>query len=254
VKRILPSLIVILIALAIWQGLSFFEVIPSFLISSPRAIGETYLELKNDYVTAAQSTLLNSAMGFLASLLVAYSSALLLTRFRVLQQAFMPFAIFFQTIPVIAIAPLLVIWFGFGEPTVRACAMIVSFFPIFANSLTGLSSVDPGLLELFQAYGANRRKVLFSLQIPSSLQSLYSGLLVAAGLSVIGAIVGEFIAGGGLGGMIDSARTQQRVDIVLGAILLSSALGVGFVSLIRWTFRKLLKWRPFFHQQDLQNL
>jgi NitT/TauT family transport system permease protein len=253
VKRILPSLIVILIALAIWQSLSSFEIIPSFLISSPTAIVETYLELKNDYVTAIQSTLINSTLGFLASLVLGYVCALILSSSVILQRAFLPFAVFFQTLPIIAVAPLLVIWFGFGDPTVRAAALIVSFFPVFSNAFIGLSSIDPGLLELFNAYGASRTKILKSLQIPSSLQSLYAGLQVSAGLAVVGAIVGEFIAGGGIGGMIDTARTQQRVDIVLGAIILSSGLGVLFISLIRWCFRALLKWRPFFHQQELKN-
>ncbi len=254
VKRFLPASVLLLIVLGIWQGLSSFEIVPNFLISSPADVCKTYLELNNDYVTAMKSTFLNSLIGFLSSIITGYIAALALSSSKLLKQAFLPFAVFFQTVPIIAIAPLLVIWFGFGEPTVRASALIVSFFPIFANALTGLSSIDPGLLELFNAYGASRKKILWSLQIPSSFQSLYSGLQVAAGLSVVGAIVGEFIAGGGLGGMIDAAKTQQRVDIVLGAIVLSSGLGILFVSLIRWSFRVLLKWRPLFHHQDLKSV
>ena len=244
-----PSLTAFFVFLLFWQGLTSFGIVPSFLISSPIDVAKTYLELKNDYVTAIQSTAFSTLIGFSASSLLGFLTALILASSSLLKRAFLPFAIFFQTVPIIAIAPLLVIWFGFGEPTVRVSAFIVSFFPVLANSIQGLHSVDPGLLELFKAYKASRLKTLWSLQIPSSLGSLFAGLQVSAGLAVIGAIVGEFIAGGGLGGMIDSARTQQRVDIVLGAILVSSLLGILFVSCLRFLSRALLKWRPFFFSQ-----
>jgi len=252
VKKILhlwPSFLIAGIAILIWHGLISLEIVPSYLIASPEQVLKTYSELTNDYVTASSSTLKSALIGFLLSSLLGFLCALILASSQFLKRAFLPFAIFFQTVPIIAIAPLLVIWFGFGEPTVRVSAFIVSFFPVLANSILGLNSVDPGLIELFRAYGASRKKMLWSLQIPSSLSSIFAGLQVSAGLAVIGAIVGEFIAGGGLGGMIDSARTQQRVDIVLGAILLSSLMGILFVSFVRVGFQFLLKWRPFFHQQ-----
>jgi NitT/TauT family transport system permease protein len=244
-----PAICAMLFFLALWQALISLGVVPIYLISSPKNVLETYFELTNDYVTAIQSTALSTFIGFLASSVLGFSLALILASSSFLKRAFLPFAVFFQTVPIIAIAPLLVIWFGFGEPTVRVSAFIVSFFPVLANSLQGLHSVDPGLLELFKAYKASRWKTLWSLQIPSSLGSLFSGLQVSAGLAVIGAIAGEFIAGGGLGGMIDSARTQQRVDIVLGAILLSSFLGVLFVGVLRFLSQAILKWRPFFYSQ-----
>lgn len=244
-----PSWFAALVLISIWQFLVSSETIPSFLLATPIQVLETFQELKNDYVTALQSTFVSTLIGFVASAVLGFSGALILASSQFLKRAFLPFAIFFQTVPIIAIAPLLVIWFGFGEPTVRVSAFIVSFFPVLANALQGLHSVDPGLLELFKANGASRLKTLWSLQIPSSLASLFAGLQVSAGLAVIGAIAGEFIAGGGLGGMLDAARTQQRVDIVLGAILLSSFMGILFVSIVRFSFQLLLKWRPFFFQQ-----
>ncbi|MGZ5279311.1 MAG: ABC transporter permease [Pseudobdellovibrionaceae bacterium] len=251
-KRVLhlwPSFLIAAITILFWHGLISLEIIPSYLIASPKQVLETYVFLTNDYVTAVSSTLTSALIGFVLSSLLGFLCALILASSQFLKRAFLPFSIFFQTVPIIAIAPLLVIWFGFGEPTVRVSAFIVSFFPVLANSIQGLNSVDPGLIELFRAYGASKRKMLWSLQIPSSLSSVFAGLQVSAGLAVIGAIVGEFIAGGGLGGMIDSARTQQRVDIVLGAILLSSLMGILFVSFVRVGFQFLLRWRPFFHQQ-----
>jgi NitT/TauT family transport system permease protein len=145
----------------------------------------------------------------------------------------------------------LVIWFGFGSPTVRVSAFIVSFFPILANSLLGLGQSDEGLRELFKSLGANQKQSLFYLQIPASLPHVFSGLQIAAGLAVIGAIVGEFVAGGGLGGLIDSARTQQRVDVVFAALFLSSLLGVLFIAIIKGLMKALLFRRPYFDRNSI---
>ncbi len=249
IKNALPAFWVALSFVGLWQVIISFGALPTYLISSPAQVWQTYLDLTNDYVTAVASTGLSTLIGFLASAILGFFCALVFASSDFLLRAFLPFAIFFQTVPIIAVAPLLVIWFGFGEPTVRVAAFIVSFFPVLANTLNGLHSVDPGLLEMFKAFKASRLRILCSLQIPSSLHSLSSGLQVSAGLAVIGAIAGEFIAGGGLGGMIDVARSQQRVDIVLGAIFLSSVLGIIFVSVLRFGFRLLIAWRPFFSQQ-----
>lgn len=220
--------------------------IDAYLLPSPLQIFTSLQENPADFGAATMLTFKSTLIGFLGSAVCGFMLALLFASFESLRRALLPFAIFFQTVPIISIAPLLVIWFGFGEPTVRASAFIVSFFPVLANSIMGLSSADPGLLELFRAYGAGKRKTLWSLQIPASLPAVFAGLQISAGLSVIGAIVGEFVAGGGLGGMMDSARTQQRVDIAFAAILLSSFLGIVFVGAVRWSSALLLKIRPFY--------
>jgi len=138
-------------------------------------------------------------------------------------------------VPIISIAPLLVIWFGFGQPTVIASAAIVSVFPIIASTLLGLKSTEPALIDLFTLYSASARQMLLMLKIPFALPQIFSGLRIASGLAVVGAIVGEFIGGGGLGSVVDSARTQQRIDRVFAAVLISALLGavlVGAVNLI----------------------
>ena len=124
-------------------------------------------------------------------------------------------------------------------------AFIVSLFPVLANSLIGLTQTDPALLEMFKAFGASKAKTLWSLRIPASFSFVLAGWEIAAGLVVIGAIVGEFVAGGGLGGLIDSARTQQRVDIVFAAVILSSVLGIIFVTLFRVLKNTLLHFRSY---------
>jgi NitT/TauT family transport system permease protein len=137
-----------------------------------------------------------------------------------------------------------VIWFGFGQPTVKASAFIVSLFPILANTLTGLQQTDPQLKELFQLYRPSPLQMILKLQIPSAIPYILTGLRIAVGLSVIGAIVGEFIAGGGLGSLIDSARTQQRVDLVFSGVLMSSALALAMIIVIDTISAFIARRRP----------
>ena len=156
---------------------------------------------------------------------------------------------FFQTVPIIAIAPLLVIWFGYGQPTVNASAFIVSLFPILANTLTGLQETDPQLKELFRLYKPSRWQLVFKLQIPSAIPYIITGIKISAGLAVVGAIVGEFIAGGGLGSLIDAARTQQRVDLVFSGVFMSSALALSLVYTINLMTGLLFRNRPYLRKQ-----
>jgi NitT/TauT family transport system permease protein len=116
--------------------------------------------------------------------------------------------------------------------TVIASAFIVSIFPVIANTLTGLLSTDPALKDLFRLYGASAGVTLVKLRFPAALPQILTGLRVASGLAVIGAIVGEFIGGQGLGSVVDVARTQQRVDKVFAAVLLASLLGLALFGLI----------------------
>ena len=176
--------------------------------------------------SATGDTLLSAVLGLGLSFVIGSLAAILLAIFPLFRRAFYPYAVFFQTVPIIALAPILVIWFGFGSPTVIASSFIVSVFPVIASTLLGLESTDPAFVDLFRLYSAPRMSFLFRLKIPFALPQIFSGLRIAAGLAVIGAIVGEFIGGGGLGALVDSARSQQRIDKVFAAVLVSSLLGV----------------------------
>ena len=182
--------------------------------------------------SALLQTSAGAVAGFFLSAILGVAIAVLLSSSRAVQKALYPYAVFFQTVPIVAIAPLLVIWFGYGLQTVIASSFIVSIFPVIANTLTGLISTEPALREMFQLYGASPTVTLFKLRFPAALPQIFTGLRVAAGLAVIGAIVGEFIAGGGLGSVVDVARTQQRIDKVFAAVLLASVLGLALFGLI----------------------
>lgn len=245
-KRVWPPLTFLVAILFGLEILVNNGTIPSFLVPSPTQMWATFLAELPSFVQATQETLIASANGLAFSLVIGVSLAFLFSIHELIRRALYPYMIFFQTVPVVAIAPLLVIWFGFGMATVRASATIVAVFPVLASSMAGLELASRENRELFKALGSRPWQTLVKLSIPSALPSFFSGLRIAAGLSVVGAIVGEFIAGGGLGSLIDSARTQQRVDIVFVALLLSSFLGFLLVSLVDFSRILVLRYRPYF--------
>jgi NitT/TauT family transport system permease protein len=217
--------------------------VPSYLVPAPSKVFTTLLSSNDgaDLLRATGETAKAAGAGFLLSAIAGVALAIALSSARWIQRAFYPYAIFFQTVPIIAIAPLLVIWIGFDIRTVIASAFIVSVFPVIANTLTGLLSTDPALRDLFRLYGASHAAALWKLRLPFALPNIMTGLRIAAGLSVIGAIVGEFITGSGLGGVIDIARTQQRIDKSFAGLIWAAALGIALFAIVNATSRYTLR-------------
>ena len=247
-KRLLPIIpaLLLIFILEISSRLGF---LPGYLVPAPSAIAECLIEDSSELWQAFGSTFFAAGIGFLIAGLAGVLIGSLFSLSNLLRRAFFPYAIFFQTVPIIAIAPLLVIWMGYGIPTVVSSALIVSIFPMIASTLSGIKSTDTALIDLFKLYRANRWQRLWSLQLPFALPNIFVGLRITAGLSVIGAIVGEFIAGGGLGGMIDVARTRQRIDQVFACILLASLIGLLYVFFVSILSRRFLR---HWHASEIQ--
>jgi NitT/TauT family transport system permease protein len=230
--KLLPPLIPLVVIIVLLDSLRHFGIVSEYLLPSPGEVFSSLVEDRAELTEGFLSTAFASLIGLFLSFVLGTTFAVLLSLSKFLRRAIYPYAIFFQTVPIIAIAPLLVIWFGFGRPTVIVSAFIVSVFPIVASTLLGLESTEPALVDLFKLYSASGRAVMWKLRIPFALPQIFSGLRIASGLSVIGAIVGEFIGGGGLGAVVDAARTQQRIDKVFAAVLLSALLGLLMVAFI----------------------
>lgn len=243
-RRLWPAVVSFMLLTLCAEILVRGEWVSETLLPSPSTTIMTLVELKSEFTLAFKETLVNVLIGLGLSVVIGNLIAFVFSLSEILKKAILPFAIFFQTVPIIAIAPLLVIYFGFGAPTVIASSFIVSIFPIIANTLMGLESVSESQKDLFKIYRATKLQTLWKLQIPHAYGYMYSGLKISAGLSIIGAIAGEFVAGGGLGALIDTARTQQRVDIVFGAILLLSLMGLLFMSAFALCNRMILARRP----------
>jgi NitT/TauT family transport system permease protein len=231
-KAVVPPLIPFVAMMLIAELIVREGIVKSYLLPTPTAVFQAIVANRAELGQAMLKTSASAVIGFALSTLSGIAIAVLLSSSRVIQQSFYPYAVFFQTVPIIAIAPLLVIWFGYGIRTVIAAAFIVSIFPVIANTLTGILSTDPALRDLFRLYDASARATLFKLRFPAALPQILTGLRIASGLAVIGAIVGEFIGGEGLGSVVDVARTQQRVDKVFAAVLLASFLGLALFGLI----------------------
>jgi len=235
---VLPPLVPLILVVMGIELLVRADLVESYLLPPPSRVASSMVEDWPELSSAMGNTALASVLGFALSAVVGVALAVLLASSAWVQRAFYPYAVFFQTVPIVAIAPLLVIWVGYGLPTAVSSAFIVSLFPVIANALTGLLSTDPALRDLFRLYGATPAATLLKLRLPGALPNILTGLRIAGGLAVIGAIVGEFIGGNGsLGDVITAALTQQKNAKVFAAVLLASLLGLalfGLINLASW--------------------
>jgi NitT/TauT family transport system permease protein len=203
----------------------------------------------NGLWAAAWTTFLSSALGLALALGVGLGGALAFQRFQWLEWALYPYALAMQTVPIVIIAPLLVVWLGYGVPVAVATAALLAFFPILTAANLGLRSVPREQLELFQLHGASRSQELRLLRLPTSLPFLFSGLRTAAGLSVIGAVVGEFVGSFGdppsLGALAMSALRGARTEASFAAILVATGLALGLFAAVRWAEGRMIgSWHP----------
>lgn len=233
-QRLLPPAVSFVLILLAAELIIRGSGINAYLLPPPTSILKGALQPahRGPLLWALGSTAAGACSGFAMSTILGVTIAIALSASRWIERAFYPFAIFFQTVPLIAIAPLLVIWTRTPLQAVIASAFIVSIFPVIASSLQGLLSVDPALRDLFRLYRGGSMATLFKLRLPAALPEIITGLRIAAGLAVIGAIVGEFFAGGGLGIFLQTALKEQRTDLIFAAVLMAAVLGLALFSIV----------------------
>jgi NitT/TauT family transport system permease protein len=218
------------LALGIWELVVRVNGIPPYVLPAPSLILQT---LFSDAALLLQSllvTLVTTFEGFLLASIGGVGLAVLFNQSRFVEYSLYPFAVVLQVTPIVAIAPLLLIYLP-QPAAVLACAWIVAFFPVLSNATLGLSSTDHNLLNLFQLYGASRRQTLWFLRVPSALPYYLAGLRIAGGLALIGAVVAEFVAGTGgtntgLAYLILEAGYRLQIPRMFAALLLISATGI----------------------------
>ncbi len=245
----MPPLLFFLVVLCAWQGaVTLFDIKP-FLLPGPLLVARAAAENLPRLLSAALLTALGAVLGLCLSLAFGFLVSLLFSQSRLIERSLYPYAIFLQTVPIVAVAPLIVLWIGYGLQGVVAVAFILSLFPVIANTTAGLTRVDPHLLDLFVLNDASRWQVLFKLRVPGAVPQMLTGARISSGLSVIGAIVGEFFAGYGtrhfgLGYLIILTNGQARTDYLFACILFCTLLGLSIftavgalsnVLLRRWT-------------------
>ncbi|WP_141621141.1 ABC transporter permease [Myxococcus sp. AB036A] len=249
-RAAVPPLVALVVLLTLWEGTVRLLEVPRWLVPPPSAIGAAGVQEASSILGAAITTGRSALVGFGLSAVLGVLVAVLLASSRIVERALYPYTLFLQTVPIVAIAPLLVLWFGPGPRAVAVSSFIVSLFPVIANTLTGLRSVEPSLRDMFRLYGARRLATLWKLELPAAMPHLFTGLRIASGLAVIGAIVGEFVAGfsegtAGLGILVLAAYRQLRTDLLFAAVLAASGLGLVLFGVVSLTGARLLRrWHP----------
>jgi len=238
-----PSIVLVLIILAAWEACVRILQVPAFVVPAPTDIGAVLVERQAELFQASLVTGAEILYGFLYSCLVGIAIALLVDRYAWFGRASYPLIVLFQNVPKIALAPLLILWFGYDLLPKIALIVIMAFFPVTLNMLVGLRSADANLVALLRSIGATPNQILRQVKVPASLPALMAGMKVAITLSVIGAIVGEFVgASAGLGYMIQFASSQMETALVFAALVQISVLGVFFYYVIELIEHRFLGW------------
>ena len=245
--RIALPAIVLVAVLAIWEAAVRIGNIPPYVLPAPDRIAQTLIDDQALLLQSLLVTLTTTVEGFALAAVGGVGLAVLFNQSRLLEYSLYPYAVILQVTPIVAIAPLLLIYLP--QPlAVLACAWIVAFFPVLANSTLGLNSVDRNLADLFALYGASRGQVLWHLKLPSALPYILGGLRIAGGLSLIGAVVAEIAAGSagagsGLAYRIAESGYRLNIPRMFAALLLLSIAGVvifyllalvNYLALRRW--------------------
>ena len=216
----IPPVAAMILILAAWQFVSMSGLLPSYMLPSPAAV---CLALVGDISTIlfhARFTLLESFYGLMIGIGLAFVFATLMDRFRVMDQAFYPIMIITQTIPTIAIAPILVLWMGFGMAPKITLVVITTFFPITIGLLDGYKSVDTDAIHLLQAMGASRTQIFYHVKFPSALPQFFSGVKISASYAVVGAVVSEWLGGfNGLGVYMTRVKKAYAFDKMFAVII-----------------------------------
>jgi NitT/TauT family transport system permease protein len=242
---VLNALAVFAGLLLLWQGLVVLLHLPPYMLPTPLAVASAVVARFPALVASLAVTSEEAAGGLVASIVVGLLIALLFAQFRWIRRMFYPYTILLQTVPIIAVTPLILMWVGPGTFSVTLVAFIICLAPIIANATQGLISVEPNLVHLFLMHNASPLQILTRLRLPHAVPSLFVGIRIAAGISVIGAITGELFAGssrvgeGGLGYSIVYASSQLQTDYLVALVLAATVLGFAFffiVMFLEWYF------------------
>ena len=247
-RRNSSAVLVVFVLLLVWQAAVWLFSIPEYVLPSPiTALGhlfvpqpDAFYNWKLQISTTAFEVLISfavtAAVGILLAIVIAWS--------QWLRNLIMPFFIFVNSLPLIAIAPIILLWFGYGLMTNILIAFLVSFFPVIINTTTGLGDVDDDLIDLVRYLHATKWQVFLKIRIPNSLPYIFSGLKIASTMCVVGAIVGEFVASDrGLGYIVINSQFTMDTPPIFAALIVVSALGVALFGVVSLLERVAMPWR-----------
>lgn len=239
----LPPLFLLALAIGVWWAYVLLADVKPYLAPSPEQVARRWMSGLSFFYGEGWVTLQEALGGLLIGGGAALALAVLLAHSRLLERAVMPVAVALKMTPVVAIAPMLTIWFGFGMVPRLLLAAIISFFPMLISGITGFRAVDPHMLNLMRSLDASPAAVFFKVRLPSALPFIFSGLRISATLALIGATVAEWSnAGEGLGTVVWLAQHNIDMPTMAAAVLTLATLGVGMLTIIAALERRLLFW------------
>ncbi len=253
---VINSGVVFACLITIWSRVVAFAHIPAYILPGPRAVAQAMFSRYPSLLNSLWITSIEALGGLLASIVVGVAVAMVFAQWRWLRQLVYPYTILLQTVPIVAVAPLIINWVGAGIFAVTVVTFIICLAPIIANTTQGLISVEENLINLFMMHKANSAQVLLKLRLPHALPNLFTGIRIAAGISVIGGLTGELFAGstrvgeGGLGYAIIYANNQMETSYLFALVFAATVLGFTFffiVMFLEWL--ALHNWHESSRQQ-----
>lgn len=245
-RAVAIPLITTLCVLVCWQAVVAFGIVPNYLLPSPTQV---LAALVKDAVLLFQhslSTLLEAALGLLFGTALGFIVAVLMDRFELVGLALNPLLTISQTIPTIAIAPLLVLWFGYGLAPKVVLVVIATFFPVTVSLVSGFRSIDEDMIDMMRTMGAKRWDIFWHVKIPLSMNQFFSGLRISATYAIVGAVIAEWLGGfTGLGVYMTRVRKSFMYDRMFAVILLISILSLILMLLVDVLQRIVMPWKRF---------
>lgn len=242
----------ILALVVLWEIAARVFQIPQWLLPAPSAIAGELGAQPRLFLGHALVTTGEIVLGFLLSVAIGIPLAIGMAYSRVFERTLYPILVSSQAVPKVAIAPLLIVWFGFGTLPKVIVAFLIAFFPIVIDTVVGLRSVEPEMLHLARSMGATSWQTFVKIRLPKALPSIFAGLKVAITLAVVGATVGEFVAADrGLGYLLMVASGEMNSRLLFAAIIVLTLIGVGFFLVIEVLERLLMPWRTVHDQEGV---
>lgn len=244
-KTVLYPLITFALLLAAWHfGRIWFDV-PSYVLPAPEAVWTALVRAYAEgvFLPHIAFTLQSTVLGYLAGCSAAVVMGSLLAESKGFERFVYPYIIALQSMPKVALAPLLIVWFGFGIESKIVMVGLICFFPLFINTMVGVRSTDPNLVDLMRAFSSSPLRIFFEVKLPSAAGHIFAGLQIAVVLALIGAVVSEFIASSkGLGNVIQAASINMDVAQMFAALATLAAIGIAGSQLVRFAQRRIVFW------------
>lgn len=233
-----------MISIILWQGIVVLKEVPQYLLPSPQRIIKTLFQDFNLIAAHAGVTLYEAFVGFVLAILFSFILAVVMDSFPIIKKSIYPILVVSQTIPTIAIAPLFIIWFGFGSLPKIIVVVLVCFFPIVISLVDGFEKIDRDYTDLFAIFKATKLQTFYHLKLPYAMVNFFSGLKIAATYMIMAAVIGEWLGGDrGIGVYMVRAKSAYALDKVFASILVIVFVSILIIYIIELIGKKIIHWK-----------